>query len=53
LNPYDFNGLKSFGEDYEIAKRILVYRGNDRFVKNGVLVVPATEFLYDPGKFVL
>jgi len=53
LNPYDFNGLKSFGEDYEIAKRILVYRGNDRFVKNGVLVVPATEFLFDPGKFVL
>ena len=52
LTPYDFNGLKSFGEDYETAKRILVYRGRDRFVRNGILVVPAEEFLKEPGRFL-
>lgn len=52
LRPKDFNGLKAFGEDYEMSKRIMIYRGKDKLLKNGILIIPAEEFLHDPGEFL-
>ena len=45
LHPGDFTGLKSFGEDYPEATRLLLYRGSERFLRDGVWVIPAEEFL--------
>lgn len=52
LHPDDFTGLKSFREDYPEAESLLLYRGSERFRRDGVLVVPVTEFLRAlvPGK---
>jgi len=41
----DLRGLKAFGEDYPEASRLLLYRGKDRFVRDGVLCLPCEEFL--------
>jgi len=45
IRPEDLRGLKSFGEDYPESRRILLYRGKDRLLRDGVLVMPAAEFL--------
>ena len=45
LHPGDFTRQKSFGEDYPEATRLLLYRGSERFLRDGVWVVPAEEFL--------
>ena len=52
LRPKDFNGLKAFGEDYEISKRIILYRGKDKLFKNGIMIIPVEEFLKKPEKFI-
>jgi predicted AAA+ superfamily ATPase len=54
LRPDDFRGLKAFEEDYPESRRFLIYRGNDRLERNGVLCVPAGEFLsgIDPGETI-
>lgn len=45
IHPQDLRALKAFGEDYPEAKRFLVYRGNERLMRDGISIVPATEFL--------
>ena len=45
LSPKDFSGLKAFATDYPEARRILLYRGKERLLRNGVLCVPVDEFL--------
>lgn len=52
LHPADFTGLKSFREDYPEAETLLLYRGSDRFRRDGIWVVPVEEFLgaLVPGK---
>jgi len=45
LNPKDFRGLKEFREDYPEAKTVLLYRGQERFVRDGILAMPVEEFL--------
>ena len=52
LHPADFIGLKSFREDYPEAELLLLYRGNERFRQDGMLVVPVEEFLASlvPGR---
>ena len=45
IHPQDLRALKAFGEDYPEAKRILVYRGKEKLLRNGIFVVPAAEFL--------
>ncbi len=52
LRPKDFNGLKAFGEDYEISKRIMLYRGKDKLFKNGIMIIPVEEFLKKPEEFI-
>ncbi len=41
----DLRGLKTFGEDFPESKRWLLYRGKERFVRDGILCVPCEEFL--------
>ena len=45
LRPYDFSGLKSFREDYPEARPVLLYRGKERFLSDGVLALPVEDFL--------
>jgi predicted AAA+ superfamily ATPase len=47
----DFSGLRSFGEEYPEAARILLHRGRERAVERGTLCLPVEEFLrsLDPG----
>lgn len=52
LRPSDFTGLKSFREDYPESRPVLLYRGEERFLTDGILVVPVDEFLRSlvPGR---
>lgn len=52
LNPIDYNGLTSFGDDYPEAKLILLYRGSVLMKHRNILVIPAETFLKDPGEFL-
>ena len=45
VRPADLRGLGSFGDEYPEARRILLYRGRQRLVRNDVLCVPVEEFL--------
>lgn len=45
VHPQDIKSLKSFGQDYPEADRILIYRGNDRLQREGISIIPCTEFL--------
>lgn len=47
IHPSDLRGLKTFGEDYPQAERILVYRGTERLLVDGIRVVPCEEFLQE------
>lgn len=52
LHPGDFAGLKTFREDYPEASPVLLYRGNERFLRDGIMVVPVEEYLRSmvPGR---
>ena len=41
VQPSDVAGLRAFVEDYPGATPVLVYRGTERIMFNGVLLVPA------------
>lgn len=41
----DLKGLKAFMEDYPEAKAILLYRGKDKILKDGILCLPCEDFL--------
>lgn len=45
VRPEDLRALASFGEDYPQSRRCLLYRGKDRFQRDGVLCLPCEEFL--------
>jgi hypothetical protein len=44
--------LTTFAEDYPQSRRIYLYRGHDRLLREGILCLPAEEFLAGlmPGK---
>ena len=48
----DFVALKLFGKDYPMARRILLYRGKEQYLEQGVLVMPVEKFLLSlrPGE---
>jgi len=50
--PVDYNGLKSFGDDYPEASLTLLYRGNVLMKHKNILVVPVETFLKSPGEFL-
>lgn len=45
ISPGDLNGLKAFRQDYPEAEAYLLYRGEDRLRKDGILCLPCDEFL--------
>ncbi len=45
VNSGDLTALKHFTEDYPQAKPYLVYRGEDRLMRDGILCLPCEEFL--------
>ncbi|MBE0666191.1 MAG: DUF4143 domain-containing protein [Bacteroidales bacterium] len=52
LNPADYNGLTSFGDDYPEAKLLLLYRGSVLMKHKNIFVIPVETFLKDPGEFL-
>ncbi len=45
LVPGDFAGLSAFREDYPEARTFLLYRGEERYLHKGILVLPVGQFL--------
>jgi predicted AAA+ superfamily ATPase len=45
VDASDLTALKHFAEDYPQARRYLLYRGDDRLKRDGILCLPAQEFL--------
>jgi len=41
----DLQALKSFAADYPEARTVLLYRGSEQFLRDGVLCVPCERFL--------
>lgn len=47
IDGSDLTALKHFAEDYPQAKRYMIYRGEDRIRRDGILCIPAEQFLLD------
>ncbi|MGK5091734.1 ATP-binding protein [Deltaproteobacteria bacterium TL4] len=47
LHPQDLRGLKAFGEDYPEAERFLLYMGKERLLRDGIAIIPVSEFLQE------
>ena len=47
IDARDLTALKHFAEDYPQANRYLIYRGDDRLKRDGILCLPAQEFLME------
>lgn len=45
VSSKDVRGLLHFKEDYPKCKTLLLYRGKDRIMENGILCIPCDEFL--------
>lgn len=45
INPKDLRGLKHFKEDYPEATTMLVYRGTEKMLIDGILCIPCSVFL--------
>ena len=52
IRPADLRGLIAFGDEYPEARRVLLYRGEYRLLRRGVLCLPVGDFLrgLDPGR---
>ncbi len=52
IRPADLRPLKAFAEDYPKCRRIFLYRGSERFVRDDILCLPCGDFLQDlrPGE---
>lgn len=55
IYPKDLNGLQTFHTDYPQAQRLLLYRGHEQMMINGVVCMPCDIFLKSltPGKSIL
>jgi len=47
VHPADLRGLKTFGSDYPQAERLLLYRGKEQLLVDGIRVLPCGEFLLE------
>lgn len=47
VHPQDLRSLKTFADDYPQAKRFLLYRGKEKFLRDRITIVPVGEFLLD------
>lgn len=55
LNRKDLRGLKTFLSDYPGSRAVLLYRGSERLLIDGVLCLPCSDFLKAlyPGRTVV
>ncbi len=51
IRPDDVKGLKIFGEDYPMAKKLLIYGGNERKTIDGIEMIPAEIFFKEIESF--
>jgi len=53
VRPEDLRGLTAFGTDFPESRRWLLYRGGDRFERNGVTCINCASFLqaFKPDTF--
>lgn len=47
IHPHDLRALKTFGQDYPQAKKILVYRGKEKLKRESIFIEPCTDFLHE------
>ena len=54
IRPADLRGLKSFRNEYPESRAILLYRGRERLLREGILCLPCSDFLTHllPGKTI-
>lgn len=45
VNRKDLRGLKTFQSDYPESRTLLLYRGTERLLVDGILCVPCADFL--------
>ena len=45
VQPRDMKALRTFGEDYPEAKRLLLYRGGEKLLRDGITIQPCQDFL--------
>lgn len=45
VRPEDLRGLKTFADDYPESRCLFLYQGKERIPRDGILVLPASEFL--------
>ena len=45
IRPADLRGLKSFRDEYPESSVILLYRGRERMLRDGILCLPCSDFL--------
>jgi hypothetical protein len=45
LRPRDLRGLRAFADEYPEARTVLLYRGREQHLVNGVMWVPCERFL--------
>lgn len=49
VRPEDLRSLKTFGMDYTEAKRVLLYRGHEKLLRDGISIEPCADFLRKLG----
>ena len=52
VRPTDYNGLVSFGDDYQEASLVLLYRGSIPMKHKNIFVVPVEKFLKSPEDYL-
>ncbi len=52
IRPADLRPLQSFAKDYPKSKKIFLYRGKEKILRNNILCIPCLQFLEKliPGK---
>lgn len=45
VRPADLRGLKSFRDEYPESRAVLLYRGTERILHDGILCLPCSDFL--------
>lgn len=45
VRPEELRALAEFGKEYPAAKRLFLYRGKERLLRDGILCLPVSEFL--------
>lgn len=45
IHPSDIRGLRSFGDEYPEAKKIILYRGSEKLLQGDISVEPCDQFL--------